>query len=45
MGGTLFARAYTRAYSDFTLFAFTTFTNSIVTSYFTIYYKGIRNTV
>ena len=44
-GGTFFARAYTRAYSDFTLFAFTTFTNSIVTSYLTIYYKGIRNTV
>lgn len=43
--GTLFARVYTRAYSDFTLFAFTTFTNSIVTSYHTIYYKGIRNSV
>ena len=38
-------RACARAYSDFTLFAFTTFTNSIVTSYLTIYYKDIRNTV
>lgn len=37
--------SFTRAYSDFTLFAFTTFTNSIVTSYLTIYYKGIRNAV
>ena len=44
MGDSL-ARVYTRAYSDFTLFAFTTFTNSIITSYLTTYYKGIRNSV
>ncbi len=43
--GHFFARAYTRAYSDFTLFAFITFTNSLITSYFTTHYKGIRNTV
>ncbi len=43
--GHSFARAYTRAYSDFTLFAFTTFTNSLITSYLTTYYKGIRNSV
>lgn len=45
MGGTLFVRAYTRVYSDFTLFAFTTFTNSIITIYLTTHYKDIRNTV
>ena len=39
------ARACMRAYSDFTLFAFTTFTKSLTTSYLTIYYKGIRNSV
>ena len=43
--GHFFARAYIRAYSDFTLFAFTTFTNSIVTSYLTVNYNGIRNSV
>lgn len=45
MGGLFHTRAYTRAYSDFTLFAFTTFTNSIVTIYLTIHYKDIRNRV
>lgn len=39
------ARVYTRAYSNFTLFAFTTFTKSLTTSYLTFYYKGIRNSV
>ena len=39
------ARARARAPSSFALFAFTTFTNSIVTIYLTIYYKDIRNTV
>ena len=39
------ARACARAPSSFALFAFTTFTNSIVTIYLTIYYKDIRNTV
>ena len=43
--GDSFARVYTRAYSDFTLFAFTTFTNSLITNYLTIYYKDIRNSV
>ena len=38
-------RACARAPSSFALFAFTTFTNSIVTIYLTIYYKDIRNTV
>ena len=38
-------RARARAPSSFALFAFTTFTISIVTSYLTIYYKSIRNTV
>ena len=39
------ARACTRAYSNFALFAFTTFTNLLITSYLTIYYNGIRNNV
>lgn len=43
--GHFFARTHTRTYNDFTLFAFTTFTNSIVISYLTTYYKGIRNSV
>ena len=38
-------RACARAPSSFALFAFTTFTKSLITSYFTTNYKGIRNTV
>ena len=38
-------RACARAPSSFALFAFTTFTNPIITSYLTIYYNGIRNSV
>ena len=45
MGGLFHARAYTRASSCFALFAFTTFTNSLIINYLTIHYKGIRNTV
>ena len=45
MGGLFHARAYTRASSSFALFAFTTFTKPLITSYFTTHYKGIRNIV
>ena len=38
-------RACARASNSFALFAFTTFTNSLITSYLTTYYNGIRNTV
>ena len=38
-------RACARAPSSFALFAFTTFTNSLITSYLTTNYKGFRNTV